>query len=206
MKVLKSVTRLGLVHIWSLLFQKKFIIYSFSFLVMLFLGCKSSTKITSADTEKIDVDFCLKYGDLDQHKPQLLPFKYGGNQYLDVLIKPYEQILRNYIELKYNSDYRLIFSKTGLPSALANAPIRIFDKDFTDPKQKLLFESTEKVFVFDYKKEIGASRIYVEYFIPSKETSYVNYVDKRGVTHDDIKQESVEFGCIGFIYGYINVP
>lgn len=93
-----------------------------------------------------------------------------------------------------------------MPQELGNAPIKIFDQYFTNPNQKLLFESTEKVFVFDYKKELGLERIYIEYFIPSKGKKMVNYVDKRGKTHEDIEQEAREIGCIGFVYGYDNAP
>lgn len=171
-----------------------------------FSGCKLSlgSNYVIDPEEKVDVLYCLRSADLTEHTKQLIPYKFEGIQYLDVICKRYDQIFRDHVELKFDADYRFIFSKRGLPEVLANAPIKIFDRDFTDPDQKLITELNEKVFLFDYKKEMGLKRLYIEYFIPSKEKQVVNYVDKKGKTHEDIKQEAREIGCVGFVFGYIN--
>lgn len=177
----------------------KTLLFLFS-LVFCLTGLAQNSNKKSQDS----YGYCRKIDSFDRSKKDLTPYRYEGFSKTEVITKPYDQIKEIAVPLYSETNYRLVFNQEGMDPEIPATKVQIFDKAFADKTRKLLYESSEKHFVFDIGMEQKLNKVYLAYSIPPVDVKYIDKKDKKGKSIPGEKVEVQEKGCLMLIMGYDN--
>ncbi len=117
------------------------------------------------------IDYCERESATERSKKELKPYRYSGAKVKKIKIKEYNQIQETVIEMLYDTKYKIIFNRSGIPDG-QKVDIVIYNKPYGKRKREIVWKNTdgEDVVVLETEKlDEEYDRLYVEYELPAYE-------------------------------------
>lgn len=136
---------------------------------LMFLGflCLAGSTYSQMET----INYCERESASDRSKNNLKPYRYSGAKVKKLKIKEYNQIQETVIEMLYDTKYKIIFNRSGLPDG-QKVDIIIYNKPYGKRNREIVWKNTdgqEMVELETEKLEGEYDKLYVEYEMPAYE-------------------------------------
>lgn len=138
---------------------------------------KSQDKKTTEETSSLTInDACQREKSLERIKGDMSPFRFDKVNTTRITYKSYDKVTTVAIPLFHTTQYRFIINAEGMPTGVE---FKITDKPLQASTAKVLFQSSDKHFVYETPKEFEGTRIYVSIKVPA-DSEYNNGVRNKG--------------------------
>lgn len=139
------------------------------------------------------IDYCERESITDNTKKELKPYRYSGAKVKKLKIKEYNQIQETVIEMLYDTKYKIIFNRSGIPDG-QKVDIIIYNKPYGKRKREIVWKNTDGQDVVEFETESleeEYDKLYGEYEMPA---------------YDKEVPEGVRIsGCMVMTIGYNNM-
>ncbi len=137
---------------------------SLFFTALLFLASESFA-------QQETIDYCEREATAEKTKKELKPYRYSGAKIKKLKIKEYNQIQETVIEMLYDTKYKIIFNRSGVPDG-QTVDVIIYDKPYGKRNREIVWKSTDGQDLIELETESlegEYDKLYVEYEMPAYE-------------------------------------